>query len=285
MDLAQIRTFLAAAESGSFSSAAEIVHASASSVTDRIAVLEARLGAPLFHRSRKGCALTEAGERFLPRARSIEEIWQLGHAEAAIPARFSGIVRIGGQYALWPQFLIPWIARLQEREPQLSLQLTAGASARLNRDLAGRGLDLAIVYSPVIGPGVESRPILNDRLILVRPPALPDWRESWVDIDWGKEMRDGIAASIGPVDSRGLVLDLGGMAVTWLIERQCAGYVPERLAQSAIAEGRLVQVVDLPQFDFAAHAVWRSRSDVAILPLVESLLDFVAEQADLPAPA
>ena len=274
MDLAQLRTFLAAAETGSFLAAADIVHASPSSVTERVAALEARLGGQLFIRSRKGCTLTDAGERFLPRARSIVEIWELGRDEASMPSQYASVIRIGGQYALWPLFLIPWITRLQKQQPELALRLTAGASARLNRDLAGRILDIAIVYSPAIGPGIESCQVFTDRLVLVCSPALHDWRENWVNIEWGGELGDAAATAVGLPENRGLSLDLGGMAVTWLIERQSSGFVPERLARPMIEQGRLRRVADMPEFELAAHAIWRSRSDVPVQPLVDSLRSF-----------
>lgn len=276
MDLAQLRTFMAAAEAGSFLAAADVVHASPSSVTERIAALEARLGSQLFLRSRKGCTLTEAGRRFLPRARSIVEIWDLGRDEAAMPAQFTSAVRIGGQYALWPRILIPWITRLQEEQPQMALRLTAGASARLNRDLAGRVLDMAVVYSPLIGPGIESREVLRDRLVLVASTALADWRDNWVNIEWGAELSDAVATAVGLPENRGLSLDLGGMAVNWLVERQGSGFVPEHLAKPMIDQGKLQRIADMPGFDLAAHAIWRSRSNAPTVSLVDSLLAFTA---------
>ncbi|TIX49260.1 LysR family transcriptional regulator [Alteraurantiacibacter aquimixticola] len=285
MDIAQLRTFLAAAESGSFAAAGEMVHASASSVTERIAALEHRIGARLFERSRKGCELTDAGKRFLPRARSIASIWDMSKAEARVPARFTAQARIGGQYALWPDFLLPWIAALQEQQPQLALSLTAGASARLNRDLAGEVLDLAIVYSPTIGPGIMSRPVLNDRLVLVRAATCADWCEGWVDIDWGEQMRAPIAEAVGDMEQSGVRLDLGSISLRWLVERNGAGYLPERLARPALASGSILPVPGKPSFDYPAHALWRSRSDFDAEPVVQSLVDFVAATGALLAPA
>ena len=285
MDLAQIRTFVAASEAGSFAAAGEIVHASASSVTERIASLEHRIGTRLFHRSRKGCELTHAGARLLPRARSIVAIWEMSRAEARIPERFTTQARVGGQYALWPEFLLPWIGQLQSEHSDLALSLSAGSSARLNRDLASDMLDLAILYSPVLGPGVSARPVINDRLILVRAATCEDWRDGWVDIDWGEQMRLPMAEAIGELEPSGVRLDLGGMALNWIIERRAAGYLPERLARPALEDGRVLRVDHLPHFEFPAYALWRTRADFDADAIVRSLARFVADAGALLEPS
>ena len=279
MDVSQLRTFLAAATSGSFAAAAEQVNASTSAVTERIATLESHLGARLFDRSRKGCRLTDAGARFLPRAQSIVSIWELSRGEARVPSRYTAHARIGGQYALWPHLLQPWIGELQRERPELALSLTAGASARLNRDLAGEVLDLTVLYSPVIGPGVETRLVYSDSLVMVRAADCADWRGRLIAIDWGEAMRAPIAQAL--IDSgvrqedeeasRGLLLDLGAMAWRWLIDRCAAGYAPERLVEAELAAGRLVRVEEMPRFDYPAYAVWRSRGGLDVAELVASL--------------
>lgn len=284
MDSAQLQTFVAAAESGSFAAASHIVHASTSSVTERIAALEHRIGARLFIRSRNGCTLTEAGERFLPRAQAMLASWTLAREEAGLPERFAARMRIGAQYALWPEFVSPWIDSFRSTRPDMALELTAGASARMNREVAAGTVDFAVLYSPRLGAAVEAREIVNDQLVMVCAPSLQDWREGWIDIDWGEAMRAPIAEATGYRDSGGLTLDLGGMALNWLIEREGAGYLPARLARRAISEGKLSFVDDMPAFDFPAYAMWRrdSRFDMGVL--VDHLIGFVAERENLTAP-
>ncbi|MBY6127211.1 LysR family transcriptional regulator [Qipengyuania aquimaris] len=284
MDFAQLQTFVAAAESGSFSAAANIVHASTSSVTERIAALEHRIGARLFERSRKGCVLTEAGARFLPRAQAMLSSWANARDEARLPARFTGQLRIGGQYALWPEFLIPWIDRLRNESPQLAFDLRAGASARLNREVAAGTVDFAVLYLPVIGAAVEAREVVNDRLVLVCSARVGDWRKAWVEIDWGEAMRGPIAEATGYLDSGGVTLDLGGMALRWLVEQEAAGYLPERLARRAIEEGSLRQIDDMPAFDFPGYAIWRRDNRFDMDVIARNLSAFVDETDNLKAP-
>lgn len=276
MDLAQLRTFVAAAETGSFQAAAAVVHASSSSVTERIAALEHRLGARLFDRSRKGCALTAAGEAFLPRARTMISIWDISRAEAAIPPQLTEKVRIGGQFSLWPSFLIEWTEHLRTERPQLAMTLVAGSANRLNHDLGAGLIDLAILYKPQLGPLLEAREIFTDRLMLVRSANLGRWQDGWVDIDWGEELRMQVAALVDLACGAGVRLDLGGLAIRWLEECEGSGYVPEYLAKEALACGRLIAVDDMPTFDFPILAVWHTNQSPLAEPLVESLGQFMS---------
>ena len=68
MTLQQLSYFLAAAEHGSFSAAAESLHMAQPSLSEQIRRLEAELGVPLFARAGRRLELTEAGRLLLPQA-------------------------------------------------------------------------------------------------------------------------------------------------------------------------------------------------------------------------
>src|SRR4051812_21594584 len=78
MTLQQLQYFLAAVEHGSFSAAADELHLAQPSLSEQIRRLEAELGVALFHRVRRGLALTEAGRVLRPHAERT-----LAEAEAA----------------------------------------------------------------------------------------------------------------------------------------------------------------------------------------------------------
>lgn len=71
MDIDYLRCFIQAAESGSFSEAAEKLYLSPSTVSRRMTRLEQELGVPLFVRHPFTSTLTEAGRNYLPRMREI----------------------------------------------------------------------------------------------------------------------------------------------------------------------------------------------------------------------
>ncbi|MBK8523919.1 MAG: LysR family transcriptional regulator [Betaproteobacteria bacterium] len=69
MELRQLRYFCAIARCGSFSKAAGEVFVAQSALSHQLAQLEEELGTPLFHRTRRGVELTEAGRVFTPTPR------------------------------------------------------------------------------------------------------------------------------------------------------------------------------------------------------------------------
>lgn len=71
MELRNLRTFLAAADRGSYQRAAEALGYTQSTVTVQIRQLEEELGVPLFQREGRRMALTEAGRQALPQAREL----------------------------------------------------------------------------------------------------------------------------------------------------------------------------------------------------------------------
>src|SRR6478735_2985829 len=71
LDVDQLRTFVAIADSGSFTRAAEIVHKTQSAVSMQMKRLEERVGRPVFERDGRASRLTEEGERLLDYARRI----------------------------------------------------------------------------------------------------------------------------------------------------------------------------------------------------------------------
>src|SRR5437899_10439688 len=71
IDIDQLRTFIAIAETGSFTRAADVVHKNQSAVSMQMKRLEERLGRPIFARDGRASKLAEDGERLLDYALGI----------------------------------------------------------------------------------------------------------------------------------------------------------------------------------------------------------------------
>lgn len=74
LDLDQLRTFVAIAESGSFTRAADAVHKTQSAVSMQMRRLEERVGKPIFMRDGRQSKLTDEGERLLHYARRLVKL-------------------------------------------------------------------------------------------------------------------------------------------------------------------------------------------------------------------
>lgn len=146
MEFHQLAAFVAAAEEGSMSKAALREHVSQPALSRQIALLEARLGVPLFERRRQRIHLSEAGRFFLPRARQI-----LCDAETSaqlLRERFGGArrtLRLGFIAPFLDDLVAPAIKELRRRRPRLELSLFELAPrAQIERLRAGE-LDAAIL--------------------------------------------------------------------------------------------------------------------------------------------
>lgn len=276
MDIPTAKTFLAAAGSGSFLAAAQKVHASAPTVTERIKQLEHTLGVRLFDRDRRGCRLTAAGRRLIEPAEAFVRAWEEGCARVALPPRFESVLRVGGQHALWPTMLIPWLQAARVQFPEMAFRAAAAAPAHLNRAIAENELDLAFLYDPAPSEGLQIEEVTSDRLILVTADASRPWRENFVRIQWSERANADLAARLGLLPAPGLELDLGALSLDWLVETGASGFVPERLSLPYLTDKRLVRVKRSTTIGFSPYVCWRTNVNRA---LIDRLLSLAREGA------
>ena len=135
------QTFLAIAESGSFSAAGRMLDVGQPAVSRRVSDLEERVGEQLFWRNRRGAKLTEAGARLLPAAQQMArwaaEFDRLAHGEGTTA---TGVVRV----AVPPGFAINVMAPLAvDMAEHSDVQLEILASIQ-HLDLARGEADLAV---------------------------------------------------------------------------------------------------------------------------------------------
>jgi DNA-binding transcriptional LysR family regulator len=175
ISLDQIRTFIAAAEAGSFSAAARRLGRAQSAVSDLIRRLEAELGLVLFDRSRRTPRLTEAGKMLLLDARSV------GGAVDSLHFRARGLTQ-GLEPELcavidvyFPFQAITEAAKTFQREfpvtpLRLYVEVLGGA---LEPVLDGRA-SLAVVGGPAPLPaGLSGEPLAGVPVVMVAAPGHP----------------------------------------------------------------------------------------------------------------
>lgn len=265
MDITILRTFIAAAETGSFVGAARRVNASPSSVTERIKQLEHLVSVRLLDRDKRGCRLTAAGKKFLTPATQAVRAIDIARHEVALPDRFTRSISLGAQYVLWDQRLLAWLAQARIDHPDTAWRVSSGASARLNRDLAEGFIDIAAMYDPVFKRDLGSEILFDDELVLVTAGDPADWRDSYVRIEWGREMGAEIASRLDITPQSGLILDLGARSADWLKAHAMAGYMPRRSVAKSLADGSLTIVQDTPTFPFPAYVCWNRELDPALV--------------------
>jgi DNA-binding transcriptional LysR family regulator len=173
MDIRQLKTLLAVAESGSFSRAAEAVYLTVSAVSQQIQALEQEADAKFFDRSSRPPRLTSAGQQMVEAARDLVRA-----AENALDAvsgrRVVGTLAIGSVRTSAISLLPRAIVKLRAVHPELRMKLRVTLSETLLQDVLAGRLDAAMVAEQGNFPSqLRWRPFLREPLFLVAPPDSP----------------------------------------------------------------------------------------------------------------
>ena len=144
IDVDQLRTFIAIAETGSFTRAAEVVHKTQSAVSMQMKRLEERLDRPIFARDGRASKLTEDGQRLLDYARRIVKL-NVETLAAFSDAELSGRVRLGVPDDYADRYLPEIMARFSRAYPGVELTVICEPSVDLLERIDANEIDLAIV--------------------------------------------------------------------------------------------------------------------------------------------
>ena len=137
-----IDEFMAVAETGSFSRAADRLRISSSQVSRQVARLEDRLQARLFYRTTRHVSLTEAGRTFLSHCQRLEEERdEAFQAVGNLQAEPTGLLRMTCAHSYGEQFIMPLVNGFLIRYPQVSVEVDL--TNRMT-DLVHEGFDCAI---------------------------------------------------------------------------------------------------------------------------------------------
>jgi DNA-binding transcriptional LysR family regulator len=144
LDIDQLRTFIAIAETGSFTKAAEVVHKTQSAVSMQMKRLEERIERPIFARDGRASKLTEDGVRLLDYARRLVKL-NVETVAAFSDAALSGRVRLGVPDDYADRYLPEIMARFSRAYPGVELSVNCEPSVDLLERIDANELDLAIV--------------------------------------------------------------------------------------------------------------------------------------------
>ncbi len=144
LDVDQLRTFIAIAETGSFTRAAEVVNKTQSAVSMQMKRLEERLERPIFARDGRASKLTDDGQRLLDFARRIVKL-NVETIAAFSDAEMSGRVRLGVPDDYADRYLPEIMARFSRVYPGVELSVICEPSVDLLERIDANELDLAIV--------------------------------------------------------------------------------------------------------------------------------------------
>jgi DNA-binding transcriptional LysR family regulator len=137
-----VEAFLSVARHRNFRKAAAELGVTPSAISQAVRTLEARIGAALFIRTTRSVGLTEAGDRFMSRAKpAFEELVAACEAAHDLGQRPRGLLRLSVPKAVVPLILEPVIGSFSQAYPEIELEIAASEELI---DLAAEGFDAGI---------------------------------------------------------------------------------------------------------------------------------------------
>lgn len=254
--LLALRAFAEVGRHGSIKHAAAALGVTSGAVSQQIRHLEARVGLPLFVRSRLRMELTEAGARVYPTLlMAFDQIEQALHLlEASRARRTLTISTVPSFAASW---LVPRLGRFNARHADIEVRVEASAGLV---DLQRDRVDVAIRHGLGDYPGLLSEHLMAPVLLPVASPALlasgPPLREPADCLgypllqdsdraDWALWLAAHGAAE-DPRAERGTAFDDDYLLIRAAVAGQGLALVPQEYAREEIAEGRLALALDKP---------------------------------------
>jgi DNA-binding transcriptional LysR family regulator len=292
-----MKTFVAVAETGSFTAAARQLDTTTGYISRAITDLESHLRTRLVNRTTRRIALTEAGERYLGRCHVIFDSIDEAEVEASsAQATPVGVLRVHAMSGIGQNYVVPAIAAYQERYPSVTVDLTLSQNVpdllEENYDVALRvsrdtlpdsnyiSQNLGVVHSVLCASprylATHGEPVVVDDLaqhtcLQLSLPVFP--ADRWV--------------LVGPDGEHALALpetrfkvNVPDAMIVALLEGMGIGALPTLAVRSSFHSGALMRV--LPDYylqQFNVYAVYASRKylDAKIKTWIEFLRDWVAE--------
>lgn len=173
MDIRQLRDFVAVADYGTITAAAQALHLSQPPLSTQLKSLEDELGCRLFDRSTRRMQLTEAGRLLYGRAAAILGMCSsVGEELADFRAGGAGTLRLGIVSSVGRPLFLSWLRSFRESHPGVRFEVREGDTYQLLDAVRSRQVELAFVRRPFSAGEVESVPLCSDALCAVGRPEI-----------------------------------------------------------------------------------------------------------------
>lgn len=283
-----VEAFLSVAHHRSFRKAAAELGVTASAISQAVRTLEGRVKAVLFLRTTRSVGLTEAGERFLLRAKpAFEELIAASDVARDLGQRPSGLLRLSVPRAVVPLMLEPLIASFCQAYPEVEVEIVASeklidivadgfdAGVRLGQLIAADMITVRLSQSfplVVIGsPGYLSRRGKPRRIDDLRQHSCLRMRRSngsiapWSFIDGNKPIE---AVVSGPLIVSDFPTLLGAA-----IQGMGLAQMPKPIAAGALKTGKLMPV--LAPFEPTSPGIFLYYPNRQMMPKLRAFIDHV----------
>jgi DNA-binding transcriptional LysR family regulator len=299
MELYQLRSFAAVAESGHLTRAADRLHISQPALSAQIKALEDELGVSLFERLPSGMELTPAGRSLLPEAQKVVAAAQVLRSHAsAFKGEVAGRVVVGTVSD--PNFIRvgDLLAQAVETFPLLEIELHHAVTGEAFAKVRDGELDASFYYGNLATPTVASLPLLNVAYRVVAPVA---WRDRVENAPWDEivampwvmtppiSTHNALAGELfrehGVSPARRVEADHEAVISSLVVAGLGVSLMREDLANAAVAAGNVVLWGDKRLLTTLSFIYLAEREDEPILRALRDMLGRVWTRAEQTEPA
>lgn len=182
MELDQLQYFLAVAEHGSFTRAAEQSHLSQPALSRSISRLEEEIGQPVFERQSRSVVLTDAGRLLQSRARQILALVEDTKAEISDDGR-TGRIRLGAIPTIAPFFLPELLGDFAQAFPEATVTVQEDTTDNLLRRCGQGEVDVTFLALPIQAKYLHVEELFEEELLLVLPQKHPLNEKKQIHLD------------------------------------------------------------------------------------------------------
>lgn len=183
MNLSQLKAFLAVAQDGSFSRAAEKLYLTQPAVSKQIQALEEALGMRLFDRVGRSILLTEAGNILRDHAHIVfQTLEEARETITQLRGLQRGHLRISAASTIGTYMLPQPLGELKAQFPGIEISLAITNKARVVQQVLNHEVELGFVGPPVEPAELEREEYLLDELVLILAPTHRLAREESVGV-------------------------------------------------------------------------------------------------------
>lgn len=277
--VAQLRSFLAVASTGSVRLAAAQLVVTESAVSAAVTALSRQVGVALLERQGRGVKCSPAGLAFAPYARSVLGLLAEGAAAAAgtsNPER--GTVRVAAVTTAAEQVLPDLLARFRAEHPRVTVHLQVTDSRAAWGSFTAHGADVVLAGRPPTSTdGAVTRGLRPNRLLAVAAPDVGDDLASttWLMREAGSGTRATMEALLEAQELRPPLLYMGssGAVIAGAVAGLGMALVSEDAVQTHLEQGAL-RVVDVPELPLIRpwHLVTRTEPPLTAELFTQHLL-------------
>ena len=265
MDINLLKTYLEVARTRHFGRAAQSLCVTQSAVSARIKLLESLLGIALFSRSRNNITLTAAGERLRRHAVTVVRSWERARLEIAADADSSVTLALGCTPDLWKIYGAEWCHGLLRQQPEMALRIEMLSSRNLLERLDEGTLDAAMLTTPRLDGGFDSRHLCDYRLraYSTRPGADLETQMEKGDyllIDWGEDFLSRHQERFGHIPPPRLHSSTGIAALDLLAASGGCAYLAESMMDDGPTRTTLHAMEQAPSFEQSIYLVYRTEA-------------------------